>query len=171
MIQTPFSWFSPSCTTFSKLRECLVTSIKGTRGVIYWSEKAALTYSYFRGPTLSCIDIHVLFSSEAGKPSLNSSSTSLTMISWETSGCSLPKSIISYQKKRNSHQTAQFSPKPGTVSWLGGPMHLALLPPSWHWNLLYHYKHSLAWLPIFALSGCGLHGFLLGCCLIKFALW
>lgn len=105
MIQTPFSWFFPSCTTFSKLRECLVTSIKGTRGVIYWSEKAALTYGYFRGPTLSCIDIHILLSSEAGKPSLNSSSTSLTMISGETSGCSLPKSIISYQKK------PQFTPK------------------------------------------------------------
>lgn len=47
------SFFS-SCITFSKLRECLVISIKGTRGVIYQSQKEALTYSYFAGPTLFC---------------------------------------------------------------------------------------------------------------------
>lgn len=51
-----FVFFSPSsfpsCITFHKLRECLLISISGTRGIMYRSQKEVLTYSYFTGTAL-----------------------------------------------------------------------------------------------------------------------
>lgn len=42
----------PSRITFHKLRECLLISISGTRGIMYRSQKEVLTYSYFTGTAL-----------------------------------------------------------------------------------------------------------------------
>lgn len=165
----------PSCITFHKLRECLLISISGTRGIMYRSQKEVLTYSYFTGTALFFFFFNRRCMFSLQRNYLSTVLVSATMESWNAPGIFwLLRSAVSCLRKAVIHtNTAHFSQKMRTDS-LGDPciwLYFQLIGTTASFTT----TNGFAQLTIFIVCSIWLQApwlayFLPICCLIKFVL-